>query len=122
MRTRTALAAAADAAGILAFAAVGRASHVGTDGVGDALGVAAPFLAAAALTWVVTRTFRDPLPVRTAGVRVWLGTWAAGMVIRGLTGGGLAPSFLVVAAAALGVLLVGWRGIVALVSATRGAR
>ncbi|RYV52344.1 DUF3054 domain-containing protein [Pengzhenrongella frigida] len=122
MRTRTVLAAVADAACIVTFAAVGRSSHAGADAVLDVLRVAWPFLTAGALTWVVTRAWRDPVPMWPVGVGIWAGTWGVGMLLRGLSGGGLAPTFLLVAATALAALLLGWRGIVALVSATRGAR
>ncbi|MGV8967275.1 MAG: DUF3054 domain-containing protein [Cellulomonas sp.] len=121
MRPSLVLAATADAAGILVFAAVGRASHAETGALADVVRIAWPFLAGGALAWLATRAWRHPLPVWPTGALVWAGTWGVGMLLRGLTGGGLAASFLLVAAIALGVLLLGWRGILALVRAVRRA-
>ncbi|QTE30411.1 DUF3054 domain-containing protein [Pengzhenrongella sicca] len=114
-----AFAAVADTACILAFAAVGRASHAEDGGVVGVVTVAWPFLAGAALGWAMGRAWRAPHRLWPQGVTVWAVTWAGGMTLRGLTGGGLAPSFLLVAAASLGVLLLGWRAIAVLVSAGR---
>ena len=68
---------------------------------------------------MLTRAWRRPAAVRGVGVPVWLCTVALGMVLRALTGAGTATSFVVVAAAVLGVLLVGWRLVL---SATRFGR
>jgi len=121
MRSRVVLAALADAACVLAFAAAGRASHAEAGALVDVLRIAWPFLAGGALAWVVTRAWRAPLRVWPQGVGIWALTWAFGMLLRGLAGDGRAPAFLLVAAVVLAALLIGWRGIAALVSATRRA-
>ena len=113
------LAAAADAACILTFAAIGRASHAEAEGAAQVLRIAWPFLAAGAVAWVVARARTAPRRIWREGVMVWALTWAGGMALRGVTGGGLAPAFLLVGAVSLGALLVGWRAVAALVSATR---
>jgi hypothetical protein len=41
---------------------------------------------------------------------VWAGTLVGGMLLRALSGGGVQVSFVMVAAVALAVLLLGWRG------------
>ena len=43
------------------------------------------------------------------GVLVWAITVVVGMLLRGITGGGLAVGFLIVATIVLAVFLVGWR-------------
>lgn len=118
----TGLAAAADAACVLTFAAVGRSSHAETGDVLGTLHVAWPFLTAGGLAWVVARAWRAPRRIWREGATIWALTWAGGMALRGITGGGFAPSFLVVAASALGALLLGWRAIAALLSGAPARR
>jgi len=99
----------ADAAAVVVFAAIGRASHhepVGPRGVWH---TAWPFLLGAALGLALTAYARvRPTAVR-AGLRVWVWTVVIGMVVRSATGVGVAVAFVVVASVVLGVFLVGWR-------------
>ena len=91
------------------FAAVGRADHHESDGLGGVWHTAWPFLVGTALGLTVARvTSADPRSVRT-GVRVWLWTLVIGMVLRHTIGGGTPVSFVIVAALVLGALFVGWR-------------
>jgi hypothetical protein len=103
-------AAALDAAAVLLFAGIGRASH--TEGVSP-LGVvltAWPFVAGAALGWAAAWSgYRRPPLSPLHGIPVWLGAVGLGMALRALTGHGVAPAFVLVASAALGLLLLGWR-------------
>ncbi len=109
---------AADGVAILAFAAVGRMSHAEDLSLPGVIGVALPFLAGGAVGTLLGRTWRRPAAL-TSGVWVWLGTVAGGMVLRWVTGGGVQPSFIVVAGVALAVLLLGWRLAVRLATARR---
>ncbi|MEP6651138.1 MAG: DUF3054 domain-containing protein [Lapillicoccus sp.] len=120
---------ALDAAVVLAFAAVGRASHdwghlphfVGgppppageTNPVLGALVAAWPFLVGAGVGWVLVRTLsrRWPLDVG-AGVSVAACTVVVGMLVRTVTGQGTAPTFVLVATVVLAALLLGWRALV----------
>ncbi|SDH69373.1 DUF3054 domain-containing protein [Agrococcus jejuensis] len=107
---QVAVAAAIDVVAVVAFAAVGRASHESFDLVG-VLATALPFVVALAVGWAATRAWRAPFaPLRT-GVPVWLVTVAGGMLLRMLVGEGTAIAFVVVATLTLALLLVGWRGI-----------
>lgn len=111
---RTALGLALDAALICLFAAIGRRSH-GESGVVLGIVITAwPFLAGMAAGWLLwlSAFHRAPLHVRD-GIPVWLATVAIGMVLRGLTGAGTAPSFIVVATLFLGAALLGWRALAA---------
>lgn len=114
-----ALAALADVVWVVLFAAIGRRSHDEHDGPLAALGTAWPFLAGVALGWLLARVWRRPLRVTPSGVTVWLATWAVGMALRVATDQGVAASFQVVAAVFLGLGLVGWRAVVALVARRR---
>ena len=80
-----ALTALADVAVILAFVLMGRNSHEERLSPASVLGVAAPFLIAAALSW--------------AALVLW----------HRSNGGETAASFVIVTGAVLGVGLVGWR-------------
>lgn len=105
----TVLAALADAFLILVFAAVGRDAHQRGDIFTGVLLTAWPFLAGAALGWLAFRLWRRPLAVRPAGLAVWIGAVVGGMLLRLLTGQTVVFAFVVVAFLSLGLLLVGYR-------------
>ena len=63
---------------------------------------------------------RAPLGVRD-GIPVWVCAVAVGMLLRVATGAGTAFSFVVVATVVLGVFLLGWRALAALVRRRRPA-
>jgi len=111
-----------DAVLVVVFAAIGMAQHGEAVLPAALAGVAWPFLAALALGWLVSLAWRAPArPVRT-GLAVWVVTVAVGMLLRAVTGGGTALAFVIVATVVLGLFLVGWRVIAAIVRRTRAAR
>ena len=119
--TRSALTAfGLDVVLVVAFAAIGRASH---DSAAFGIGLATtawPFLAALAGGWLVTLGWRRPAaPVRT-GLGVWAITVAGGMLLRAVSGQGTALPFIIVATLTLLLFLVGWRLVAAAV--VRGRR
>ena len=118
----TAAAAAADLILILAFAAIGRDAHARGESVAGILATAWPFLAGAALAWLLLRLWRQPLAVWPAGVAVWLGTVAIGMALRALTGQTVVLPFVIVALLSLAVFLLGYRLIAAFVFRLRARR
>lgn len=113
-------AAALDAAAVVVFVAVGRRSHdEGGNPVVETLQVAAPFLIALAVGWVVARAWNRPASLRI-GLVVWPVTVALGMVLRHwVFDRGTAASFIVVATIATGVLLLGWRAVASAVARRR---
>lgn len=106
------LAALTDAVVILTFAAMGRDAHQRGDVITGVFLTAWPFLAGAAIAWLVMRVWRAPLQAWPAGVAVWLGALALGMLLRALTGQTVVLPFVIVALLILGTLLVGYRLIV----------
>ena len=103
------LAALADAASILLFAALGRAGHDEGSAVGGTLEVAAPFLIGGAVGWTAARGWRAPTSLAT-GAAAWAGALVVGMLLRNLAWDrGTAPSFVIVTAIVLGALMLGWR-------------
>lgn len=94
---------------ILVFAAVGRDAHQRGDIISGVLLTAWPFLAGAAIGWAAARAWRAPLSVRRAGLAVWLGSVAGGMALRAVTGQTVVLPFVIVALLSLGLLLLGYR-------------
>ncbi len=119
------LALVVDAVLIVVFAAIGRATHDGDvlGPAGSGLATTAwPFLAAMLLGWIVSRGWRRPFsPVRT-GLPVWGVTLVAGLLLRALSGQGIAVAFVIVAGITLLLFLVGWRAVAALVARIRVSR
>ncbi len=99
----------ADAALILVFAAIGRDAHQRGDVVTGVFATAWPFLAGAALSWLVLRLWRSPLSLWPAGVSVWLGAVTGGMLLRAVTGQTVVLPFVIVALLSLGLFLLGYR-------------
>ncbi|WP_051476710.1 DUF3054 domain-containing protein [Arthrobacter sp. Br18] len=113
---------AADLAVIAVFAASGRHTHehgLGTFGI---LATAAPFLIACMTAWIALRAWRTPTRVWPTGVGIWLLTVVLGLVLRAVSGGGMALSFQLVTFAALGVLLALPRCAVLLIRRSGGLR
>lgn len=98
-----------DAALVIVFAALGKNSHDESGGVGLVLKIAAPYLIALAVGWLVVRLWRSPLDLRLAA-GAWLVTVALGTLLRRTVfDRGTAFSFVVVATIVLGAFLLGWR-------------
>jgi drug/metabolite transporter (DMT)-like permease len=108
-----------DAALVLVFVAIGRASH-GEDTTGFTVTLL-PFLTGLLAGWLL-RSGRPPLAIVRSGVVVWIATVVLGIALRALTGQGIAPAFIVVATLTLGVFLMGWRAVALLVVRLRARR
>ena len=113
----TLLAAAADAVAVVVFAAVGRLSHGEPDDLLGLVGTAAPFAIGLVVAWATPVVRRDPAAWR-AGLVAVVCTAGIGLLLRAGFMGRLPLSFAVVATLSLAVLLLGWRGLAALVSRT----
>lgn len=104
-----ATAALLDLAVIIIFAALGRSTHSEGVDLPGVLGTAWPFIVAGLIGWLALRNWRRPLAIWPGGVGIWGCTWALGMLIRAITGGGTALPFVLVALGALGAGMLGWR-------------
>ncbi|MDJ0376138.1 DUF3054 domain-containing protein [Cryobacterium sp. PH31-L1] len=102
-----------DAVLVLAFAAIGRLSH------GESLaGIGVtywPFLGSLIIGWLVLRAWRHPRTIVWTGLGIWIATVAGGLLLRLASGQGVQLSFAIVTTIVLGVFLLGWRAIGALV-------
>ncbi|MFZ9629753.1 MAG: DUF3054 domain-containing protein [Ilumatobacteraceae bacterium] len=111
-RGSIALAAALDAVALVVFAAVGRRTHDSSgSAVATTLHIAAPFLIAAAVGWLVGRVWREPFGW-SAGVVVWVCAVAGGMALRHTVfDRGTALPFVIVASTFTMCALLGWRAV-----------
>ena len=111
-----------DAVLVLIFAAIGRASH-SEDPAGFLL-TAWPFLVALLAGHAVAALLpgrpRRPWSL-VWGAVVWIVTVAGGMLLRVLSGDTAEVPFIIVATLTLGVFLVGWRAVTALLRRRRTA-
>ncbi|MFC5338699.1 DUF3054 domain-containing protein [Leucobacter denitrificans] len=108
-----------DAILVVVFAGIGRGSHARAATIAGLFETAWPFLAGLAIVWLVAFVWRSPLAILRAGVPVWIGAVALGMLFRMLSGQGTALPFVIVATLTLALMLIGWRAIVAIVSKLR---
>ena len=109
MRSRTiALSLLADAALVLVFVLIGRASHDENPVLG-ALVTLWPFFAGLLVGWIVSRGWRAPLAIVRTGIPVWASTVIVGMLLRAVSGQGVQVSFVVVTCIVLAFFLLGWR-------------
>jgi hypothetical protein len=106
---------------VLVFCAIGRRSHAEGITLAGVAETAWPFLSGTAAGWLLSRGWRRPTALVPTGVTVWVATVLVGMLLRKASSQGVAASFVVVASLVTAVLLLGWRGAVALKS-TRAAR
>jgi len=101
--------AVADAASIVIFVAIGRKNHDEGEAASGIFRVAAPFLLALLVGWVIAQAWKEPLSQRS-GVLISLTTIVLGMLLRNIVfDDGTATAFIIVATVFLGTLLNGWR-------------
>ncbi len=116
--TTVTIAAGADVLAVLVFAALGRSSHA--EGV-DAFGVlitAMPFLLGLLVGWLAVRAWRAPLRL-PVGVAVWAGVVVVGLGVRLAFTHRLPLTFVLIAAASLALLVLGWRAVARLIARPR---
>lgn len=96
---------------MLIFVVAGLRNHSEDTAVGEVLSIAAPFLIALAVGWLVSRAWRQPMNLRNGAI-IWASTIVVGLLLRNLVfARGVATSFIVVTTLFLGALLLGWRAI-----------
>ncbi|MDH6195857.1 hypothetical protein M2272_002497 [Mycobacterium frederiksbergense] len=113
MRRASALALLTDLICVVVFCTIGRRSHAEGLTVAGVAETAWPFLTGTLVGWLLSRGWRRPTSLAPTGIAVWVCTVAIGMVLRKLTSAGVAGSFIVVASLTTGVLLLGWRALLA---------
>jgi hypothetical protein len=104
------VAAGADVVAVLAFAAIGRSAHAEMLDAFGVLSTAAPFLLGLVIGWLMARAWRAPLRLPVAAA-VWIGTTVIGLGLRAVFAHRLPMTCVLVAAASLALLLLGWRAV-----------
>jgi hypothetical protein len=111
---------AADLLCVLALAFGGRNTHEAGESAWVVLVIAWPFALAAVLAHLVLASReRAAHRIWPEGAAVLVVTYGLGMLVRALSGRGLAPGFLVVAAIFLTATMLGWRVVTMLVERRR---
>jgi hypothetical protein len=110
---RTSIKVALDLVLVVVFSIIGRASHGEALTLSGVLVTGWPFLVGCLLGSVIAGVLLR-LPWLYEGLLVWLTTVVLGLFLRGITGGGMAAGFLIVATLVLAFLLIGWRMLAAL--------
>jgi hypothetical protein len=108
--------AAADVVLVLLFVLIGRGAHDEGLTLQGTLTTWWPFLVGLAVGWLITVAWRRPLGVLLPGAVIWVATVGVGMLLRLLSGQGIALAFVIVATITLAVFLLGWRAIAKLVT------
>lgn len=109
-----------DIALIILFAASGRRTHEHGVTVAGVLETAWPFLLAYVLMACVTRAWRSPGRLLPTALLLWVGTVVAGLLLRALSGAGVALSFQIVTLLVLGAFILLPRTVAHLVERRRG--
>lgn len=113
---------------VVTFCAIGRRSHAEASSLAGLATTAWPFLSGLAAGWLVvaarlrgrlaaesSRTAATgPAAVYPSGVMIWAATLVIGMLLRVISGQGVALSFVIVAGTVLAIFLLGPRALVAL--------
>lgn len=106
---RPVIAVGLDLACVLVFVLIGRASHSEGETLAGLARTAWPFLAGLLAGWAAVLASRRSGARLDTGVGIWLVTVAAGMVLRAVSGQGVAVVFVFVALGFLGLFMLGWR-------------
>ena len=110
----------ADLGCVLALAVGGKSSHEATASGWIVLAIVWPFALAVMVAHAgLLARGRPARAVWPEGAVVLAVTYGLGMVLRAISGRGLAPGFLVVAALFLALTMLGWRAVLALVARRR---
>jgi hypothetical protein len=102
----------ADLVCVLVFAAAGKSSHEASHANWVVLAIVWPYALAVALAHAgLALRGRSSRRVWPEGVVVLVVTYVLGMALRVMSGRGVAPGFLVVAAVFLALTMLGWRAV-----------
>ncbi|MGD0943964.1 MAG: DUF3054 domain-containing protein [Acidimicrobiales bacterium] len=102
-----------DLVAVVVFVGIGRSVHAHGLGLAGDVSTAWPFVAGLASGWIVLAGRRRTGSSLLGGLVVWISTVAVGMVLRVISGQGIAVAFVLVTFGFLGVTMLGWRALAA---------
>lgn len=111
-----------DAVLVIVFAVIGMSSHSEALSLSGIWRTAWPFLAGAAIGWLIIALTRRAGWGLPAGIVIWLCTVVLGLAFRHLSNQGLSMPFPMIAAVVLAVFLLGWRFVARLMIKQRARR
>ncbi len=106
---------------VVVFVAVGRLNHDASGALLGFLATLAPFAVGLLVSWATPVVRVNPAGLR-AGAVVLAGTAVVGLALRAAFTDQLPLTFAVVTVVALGLLLLGWRGLAAAVARKAAGR
>ena len=108
---------------MLGFAVAGKGSHEAGASQWVVLAIVWPFAVGVVVAHLgLLSRGGSPARVRPEGIVVLAVTYVLGMVLRVVSGRGIAVGFLVVAAIFLALTMLGWRAVLRIVAQRRGQR
>jgi FtsH-binding integral membrane protein len=111
---------ALDSSWLGVFVLVGRTSHTEGLTVAGYLRTGWPFWAGLFIGWLVARAWRRPAALVPTALVVWPVCVAVAMLLRAVSGQGVAAAFVGVAVAFVGLGLLGWRALAQLLRKPAG--
>ncbi len=110
-----------DLAAVLLFVGIGRVAHTRGLTVTGLASTAWPFVSGLAAAWLLLALAGrwTAMASFSSGLVVWLFTVGLGMVLRVISGQGIAVAFVFVALGFLGATMLGWRVLAARLQALR---
>ncbi len=100
---------ALDICAVLIFVGIGRNVHDHGVSLAGMASTSWPFLTGLLFGWVVARAWRNWCALAPAGICTWLCCVAFGLILRQVSGQGIAVPFVFVALGFLGGEMLGWR-------------
>jgi peptidoglycan/LPS O-acetylase OafA/YrhL len=99
---------------VLIFVTIGRHTHKDGNPLTGTFTTLWPFAVGLLVGWVVVSRTRRVATARSSGLILALSAVVVGMVLRVISGQGIALTFVIVASAFLSFCLVGWRVLLSL--------
>lgn len=108
-----------DVVAVVIFVGIGRAVHTHGLGFVGFVSTAWPFASGLAIGWLVLKVWHSSGRSMRDGITIWVSTVAIGMILRFVSGQGIAAAFVFVALGFLGAAMLGWRLIEVLIRRSR---
>ena len=109
-----------DALWLAVFVLIGRSSHAEGLTLAGYVRTGWPFGVGLCAGWLVARAWHRPAALVPTALVVWPVCVAVAMVLRAVSGQGVAPAFIGVAVAFVGLGLLGWRALAQLMPTSGG--